>query len=44
MDRTAGKNVQGEKHAAALRLLSYKKYYNSFKQYLGDIYLTFLKK
>lgn len=30
--------------ATVFQLLPYTKYYNSFKQYLGDIYLTFLKK
>ena len=29
--------------AAVFKLLFYLKYYNSFKQYLGDIYLTFVK-
>lgn len=29
---------------SALKLILMKKYYNSFKQYLGDIYLTFFKR
>lgn len=29
---------------SALKLLLYMKYYNGFKQYLGDIYLTFIKR
>ena len=35
---------QKKKAAAACRLLGYLKYYSSFRQYLGDVYLTFLKR
>ena len=39
-----GKLFKDKSVVAAYKLLLYKKYYNRFKQYLGDIYLTFLKK